>query len=46
MLRFSVVSQRILLLSFGTSVSNEQPLAEKTGMLSSLLNTLFDTNAP
>ena len=40
------VLRHILLLSFGASVSNEQPLAEKTGMSSSHLNTLFDTNAP
>ena len=31
--------------SFEASVSNEQPLAEKTRMLSSLLRTSFETDA-
>ena len=44
-LRFSLVSWRILQVSFEAYVSIEQPLAEKTGMSSSLLNTSFDSNA-
>ena len=44
-LRFTVVSWRILRVSFEAYVSNEQPLAEKTRMSSSLLNTSFDSNA-
>ena len=38
-LRFSLVSQHILRVSFEASGSNEQPLPEKTRMSSSLLNT-------
>ena len=38
-LRFTLVSWRILRVSFEACVSNEQPLAEKTRMSSSLLNT-------
>ena len=44
-LRFSVVSWHILRVSFEAYVSNEQPLAEKTRMSSSLLNTSFDSTA-
>ena len=44
-LKFSVVSWRILRVSFEAYVSNEQPLAEKTRMSSSLLNTSLDSTA-